>query len=114
MQRRAKASNLEVWKVRKEADQYLDEIAANYNYTLIQIAEKFLTWVWNNLFDGIIKSINQFSDEGGSSIKLFTIGFGSDADKDILQRIADPTGGKQYDATPDNINKIYEEIATFF
>jgi len=62
MQRRAKASEQEIWKIRKEADQYLDEIAANYNYTLIQIAEKFLTWVWNNLFDGIdvdVESLHQ-------------------------------------------------------
>lgn len=62
----------------------------------------------------LIADIDRFSDEGGSSIKLFTIGFGGDADKGILQRIADPTGGKQYDATPENINKIYQEIATFF
>jgi Ca-activated chloride channel family protein len=64
--------------------------------------------------DQLLSEINQYSDEGGSAIKLFTIGFGSDADKDALQRIADPTGGKQYDATPENINKIYQEIATFF
>jgi Ca-activated chloride channel family protein len=62
----------------------------------------------------LIAEINQFSDEGGSSIKLFTIGFGADADKGILQSIADPTGGRQYDATPENINTIYQEIATFF
>lgn len=53
MQRRARSSNQEIWKIRKEADQYLDEIAANYNYTLIQVAARFLTWMWNNLFDGI-------------------------------------------------------------
>ena len=53
MQRRARSTKQEVWKVRKEADRYLDEIAANYNYTLIQIGEMVLTWMWNNLFDGI-------------------------------------------------------------
>jgi Ca-activated chloride channel family protein len=68
----------------------------------------------NLSIEQLLGDINQFSDEGGSSIKLFTIGFGDDADKDALQRIADPTGGKQYDATPENINKIYQEIATFF
>jgi Ca-activated chloride channel family protein len=62
----------------------------------------------------LIAEINQYTDEGGSSIKLFTIGFGDDADKGILQSIADPTGGRQYDATPENINTIYQEIATFF
>jgi len=53
MQRRARSSNQEIWKVRMEADQYLDEIAANYSFTLTQLAEKVLTWTWNNLFDGI-------------------------------------------------------------
>jgi Ca-activated chloride channel family protein len=62
----------------------------------------------------LIAEINSFADEGGSSIKLFTIGFGDDADKGILQSISDPTGGRQYDASPENINEIYEEIATFF
>jgi glycerol-3-phosphate O-acyltransferase len=53
MQRRARSTKQEVWKVRKEADQYLDEIAADYNYTMINVGENILTWVWNNLFDGI-------------------------------------------------------------
>ncbi len=53
MQRRARSSNQEIWKVRMEADKYLEEIAANFNYTITQLGEKVLDWVWNNLFDGI-------------------------------------------------------------
>jgi glycerol-3-phosphate O-acyltransferase len=53
MQRRARSSNQEIWKVRMEADKYLEEIAANFNYTLTQLGEKVLDWMWNNLFDGI-------------------------------------------------------------
>ncbi|MGV8074557.1 MAG: 1-acyl-sn-glycerol-3-phosphate acyltransferase [Syntrophobacteraceae bacterium] len=53
MQRRSRSSGQEVWKARIEADQYLDEIAADYNYTFIHLGEKILTWMWNNLFDGI-------------------------------------------------------------
>ena len=37
MQRRARAASQEIWRVRMEADGYLDEIAANYNITFIQI-----------------------------------------------------------------------------
>ena len=40
MQRRARSTKQEVWKIRKEADQYLDEIAADYNYTMINVGEK--------------------------------------------------------------------------
>ncbi len=53
MQRRARASSQEIWRVRMEADGYLDEIAATYNITFIQIASKIFNWVWNNVFDGI-------------------------------------------------------------
>lgn len=53
MQRRARSSKQEMWKIRAEADQYLEEIAADYNYTLIRMGEAVLRWMWNNLFDGI-------------------------------------------------------------
>ncbi len=62
----------------------------------------------------LIARIDTASQEGGSAVKLFTIAFGDDADRDILVTIAEATGGKQYDSTPENINKIYQEIATFF
>jgi glycerol-3-phosphate O-acyltransferase len=53
MQRRSRSANQELWKVHREADGYLDEIAADYSHTLIQIGEAILRWLWNNLFDGI-------------------------------------------------------------
>ncbi len=53
VQRRARANSQEVWKVRMEADSYLEEISANYSVTFIQIAAKLFNWVWENVFDGI-------------------------------------------------------------
>jgi Ca-activated chloride channel family protein len=64
--------------------------------------------------DEVLGQINATLGEGGNSIKLFTIAFGSDADKAVLQKLADPTGGKEYDSSPENIQKIYDDIATFF
>ncbi len=64
--------------------------------------------------DEVMNQINASSSEGGNAIKVFTIAFGDNADKDILIRLAEPTGGKQYDSSPENIQKIYDEIATFF
>jgi Ca-activated chloride channel family protein len=52
--------------------------------------------------------------EGGNAIKLFTIAFGDDADKDVLKQLAEPTGGKQYNSDPASIMQVYGEIATFF
>ena len=53
MQRRARATSQEIWRVRVEADSYLNEIAATYSVTFIQIASKIFNWVWNNVFDGV-------------------------------------------------------------
>lgn len=65
-------------------------------------------------FDEMLKRIGPKSKEGGNSIKLFTIGFGNDADKDVLKRMAEITGGKTFTSDPQTIQKIYSDIATFF
>ena len=67
-----------------------------------------------NTLDDINKEINASAGEGGNAIKIFTIAFGDGADKEVLKKIAEPTGGKEYDSSPENIQKIYDDIATFF
>jgi Ca-activated chloride channel family protein len=52
--------------------------------------------------------------EGGNATKVFTIGFGSNADTRVLKEIAETTGAKQYDSDPKTIHAVYAEIATFF
>ncbi|NWF65359.1 MAG: VWA domain-containing protein [Chloroflexi bacterium] len=64
--------------------------------------------------DEVIRQIQASEEEGGNAIKVFTIAFGDDADADILKQIAEPSGGKQYDSSTETIQKIYDEIATFF
>ena len=53
-------------------------------------------------------------EEGGNSIKIFTIAFGSGADTTVLQQMAEPTGGKQFTGDPATIDDVYAEIALFF
>lgn len=56
-------------------------------------------------------------DREGYSIKVFTIAFGGDADINLLKDIADATGAKSYVGKPGergNIERIYQDIATFF
>ena len=67
-----------------------------------------------NSLDDVLNQIGSKSEEGGNSIKLFTIGYGSDADTGVLKKLAEKTGGLQYDSKPENINQVYSEIATFF
>ncbi len=53
MQRVARSRNLDMWKVRKMADGYLEEIAAEYSISLILLSYSVLSWMWDNIFDGI-------------------------------------------------------------
>jgi Ca-activated chloride channel homolog len=63
--------------------------------------------------DGLIANIGNLS-EGGSATKVFTIAFGQNADKRVLQSISEATGAQQYDSDPKTIRTVYAEIATFF
>ncbi|MBN1546213.1 MAG: 1-acyl-sn-glycerol-3-phosphate acyltransferase, partial [Syntrophaceae bacterium] len=38
----------------KEASRYLNEIAADYSETFVEIWDKVLTWLWKNIYDGVI------------------------------------------------------------
>ncbi len=64
--------------------------------------------------DEVVQQIGISGEDSGNAIKVFTIAFGSDADKDTLSKIADATGGKEYNADPKSIQSIYADIATFF
>ncbi|MDX1663358.1 MAG: VWA domain-containing protein [Candidatus Promineifilaceae bacterium] len=49
--------------------------------------------------------------EATTGIKLFTIAYGEDADKQLLQRLANRTNAFSYPAEPETIEAIYEKIA---
>ena len=53
MERRARTNSRTIEIVRKEADNYLDEIATDPHLTYVQIAERLLSWIWNTIYDGI-------------------------------------------------------------
>ncbi|MDO4626159.1 MAG: glycerol-3-phosphate 1-O-acyltransferase PlsB [Pasteurellaceae bacterium] len=48
-----KSKNLSQEKARREAEKILDEIAANVNYEGLRMADRFLRWLWNKLYQGI-------------------------------------------------------------
>jgi len=47
-------------------------------------------------------------------IRIFTIGYGKGANKQILKSIADATQAKFYEGTNENIYEVFKDIATFF
>jgi Ca-activated chloride channel family protein len=69
--------------------------------------------IWDVELDQLLDHVGS-SSESGTAPKIFTIAFGSDADLEVLQRIAEITGGKQYDGDPQTIYEVYAVIATFF
>jgi Ca-activated chloride channel homolog len=53
-------------------------------------------------------------DSEGHPIRIFTIGYGSAARADVLQKIADVTQGRYYAGKPENIRDVFKDISTFF
>ncbi|PSW19326.1 glycerol-3-phosphate 1-O-acyltransferase [Photobacterium sanctipauli] len=49
----AAARDVPVEKVRKEAIDMMEEIAADFSYSLIKNGERFLGWLWNKLYQGL-------------------------------------------------------------
>ncbi|MBU0987923.1 MAG: 1-acyl-sn-glycerol-3-phosphate acyltransferase, partial [Proteobacteria bacterium] len=68
MKQHSKLRDIPLQQIHKEAEAYLDEIAANYNMVIIRMASIIITWILKTLFDGVtvdeaglnrIKSISQ-------------------------------------------------------
>jgi glycerol-3-phosphate O-acyltransferase len=51
---KAKKGKRDFAAVRKEARKYLEEIASDYNEIFIEIWAKILSWLWNNIYDGVV------------------------------------------------------------
>jgi Ca-activated chloride channel family protein len=66
-----------------------------------------------NSLDSVLAMIGSHS-ESGDATKVFSIAYGNDADENVLQNIAEITGGREYFGEPDTIQEIYKAIATFF
>ena len=48
-------------------------------------------------------------------VRLFTIAYGKDADKDVLRRMAEATNAASYDASdPQTINKVFTAVISNF
>jgi len=62
--------------------------------------------------DQLLQKI-QFNGES-HNINIFTIAYGSDARRDVLQRISESTQARMYEGTPKNISEVFREISTFF
>ena len=70
MASKAKKGRGDLAAVRREARKYLEEIASDYSEIYIEIWDKILDWLWNNIYDGVvvdgdgIAKIRQVSKKG--------------------------------------------------
>ncbi len=53
MQEYAELEGTPIYKVRKKADDYLEEVAAKYNIGAIKLFSIGLTWLFNHIYDGV-------------------------------------------------------------
>lgn len=49
----AKAKNVSIEKMRKEAHAIMDEIAADFSYSLVKNGDRLLGWLWNRIYQGL-------------------------------------------------------------
>ena len=50
----AAAAKRDLPSVQKQARRYLEEIAADYSDFYVELWDKALTWLWNNIYDGVV------------------------------------------------------------
>lgn len=60
IEEKARRSRITPEQARRQAIQYAREIAANYSYSFIVVAEAILSWFWNRIYNGI--KLNHFSN----------------------------------------------------
>ncbi|MGI9323309.1 MAG: glycerol-3-phosphate 1-O-acyltransferase PlsB [Pseudomonadales bacterium] len=53
LQREARQRGVSLQKVQKKAMKYATEIASDQSYRVVRFFDVLLTWLWNNLYDGI-------------------------------------------------------------
>ena len=57
----------------------------------------------------------QSQGENGLPVRLFTIGYGADADLGVLRQMAEATNGASYDASdPKSITKVFTAVVSNF
>jgi Ca-activated chloride channel family protein len=58
--------------------------------------------------------LEQRAENQERNIRVFTIAYGEQANKDVLEDIATAAGGQAYEGDPEEIVEVYREISSFF
>ncbi len=63
--------------------------------------------------DSLMEEIARIA-EAGRPVRIFTLAYGSDADRDLLERIAEATEGRMVEGTVENIRRLYVILSSYF
>jgi Ca-activated chloride channel family protein len=62
----------------------------------------------------VVSELSRQSRSEGLTVRVYTIAYGSEANKSALEQIASSSGGKEYDGDPKKIESVYRSISSFF
>jgi Ca-activated chloride channel family protein len=62
----------------------------------------------------VLDTLRSRSSGEGRQIRIFTIAYGSDAKGDVLEQIAEASGGNAYTGDPETIEAVYLQISSYF
>jgi Ca-activated chloride channel family protein len=69
----------------------------------------------SNISDSELASeLRRQATSEGLAVRVYTIAYGSQANKDVLSNIAQSSGGKAFEGDPKNIDSVYRSISSFF
>jgi Ca-activated chloride channel homolog len=63
---------------------------------------------------GLVGRLARQARSEGLSVRVYTIAYGSEANRDVLRQIARASGGKEFEGDPDDIEAVYRSISSFF
>ena len=62
----------------------------------------------------LVAKLERQARSEGLSVRVYTIAYGSEADRTVLRDIARGSGGKEFEGDPDDIEAVYRSISSFF
>jgi Ca-activated chloride channel family protein len=62
----------------------------------------------------VARTLEAQSRSEGFAVRVYTIAYGSDPNRDALKQIAAASGGKDFAGDPNDIESVYKSISSFF
>jgi Ca-activated chloride channel homolog len=64
--------------------------------------------------EGLVSKLERQARSEGLSVRVYTIAYGSQANREVLREIARASGGKEFEGDPNDIEAVYRSISSFF